>query len=724
MSDEEFYFTKLPKPVVEDCDRMDELSIVFDAPVESDAFFAYLAAFPEVFLISVICGLVVFGVIVWPLAGADPATRGSAFDRLAQSRFGLRSLSSASSGVFGLSKSTASVLPTSTSVLSSESSTSVSSSASSEVGVQDSRWLSGLAVRDDLALASPWSGSLLKRRLMNANGNFSRMCWLGIQALVITIFLCAGNHSPYTGGSFIVDDYSTLLKIIVLVSAVASLALAFQANGRGRSGQRNGHQRLPTSFEFVILSLFAVVGLLLLVSSYDLLAVYLAIELQSLSLYVLAAMRRSSEFSTEAGLKYFVLGALSSGFLLFGSAFIYGFTGTTSFEALSLLSVDAASFSPGVEVYSGVGEMMLNCAGYPGLAVGILFFSCGLFFKLAAVPFHMWAPDVYEGAPTLVSAFFAIVPKVAVIGVVCRILFFVFGSFTPAVSVVSDRSNGVSVGISSVVEGDSLQGAFFFQEFAFTDILQPLLIFTAVGSMVVGCVAGLYQTKLKRLLAYSAIGHVGYLLLGLVPGTVLGVTAVFLYLVIYVVTTICVFGVVLACSRFSLTSGSSHQVTDGVGKGEIGGGVIQGSSANSGTGGGETSTSIVYLTDLAFLGKSNPSVALCFSLAVFSMAGIPPLAGFFGKLYLFFALMMSGMYLLALVGVLTSVVSCFYYLRMVKLALFTVATGEGPKWSQYFPISREHALILSASVFFLVLFIVYPAPLLVLAHKLVFTFCV
>jgi NADH-quinone oxidoreductase subunit N len=660
---------------------------------------SYLPGLPETFLISAICVLTLFGVLAWPLAGADPAKRGSAFERLFNSRVSLRGLRS-NVGTMGLEDTggrggfTTGGLPSRGNLSMNTSDISDKAEADYSSESKDSRWLSWLAVRDDLALASPWTGSLIKRRLMDARGNFTRMCWLGIQTLILTAVLCLGSSYHFMT-SFVVDDYALILKVVVLLSAAASFALAFQAEGKGASGQRNANQAMPTSYEFVLLALFAVAGLLVLVSAYDLLAVYLAIELQSLSLYVLAAMRRNSEFSTEAGLKYFVLGALSSGFLLFGSAFIYGFTGTIRFEELFQLSLSARSVDFASDLSTLAAETdVITAFGNPGLAVGIVFFSCGLFFKLAAVPFHMWAPDVYEGAPTLVTAFFAIVPKVAVLGLCCRIFFHVFyGNPQLASSQAYTSSPSTWVGPLS-------------PEILFTSVVQPLLVVTAVTSMLVGCVAGLYQTKLKRLLAYSAIGHVGYMLLAMVPGTVEGIQAVFLYLFLYLVSTLCIFGVVLAYGRFRLSSSSTDSGGD-----------------NANEAARSQSTSLVYLTDLAFLGKANPSLAFCFGIAVFSMAGIPPLAGFFGKLYLFFVLVYEDMYLLALIGVLTSVVSCFYYLRMVKLAFFTVASGEGPKWPQYFPISQVHGLILAACVIFLLGFIFYPGPLFLLSHKLALYFC-
>jgi NADH-quinone oxidoreductase subunit N len=729
------HYTGLRETMIENVDSVAEIT-------------SYIAWFPEIYCVSCILFLTVIGVLSWPLPGADPATRGTSFERLSNSR-----LPSESGGGSSTSTSHPPVLPTSPSgllpsAIPGSDSTSGSGSESS-VRRKDDRDLSGLAVRDDLALSSPWSGSLVKRRLMNASGNFARMCWLSIVLLVGTLSLVVTNDFPYMSDNFVVDDFGNLLKVVVLLSAIATLLLALPATGKGRSGQRAVSQRMPLSYELVLLILCAVVGLLFLVSSYNLLSVYLSIELQSLSLYVLAATRRGSEYSTEAGLKYFVLGALSSGFLLLGSAFVYGFAGTTSFDQLHCLLQSPDYFVDPELYYVGALQennlFSLSAAEEAGLAVGFLLFICGLLFKLAAVPFHMWAPDVYEGAPAFVTAFFAIVPKVAIMGVLCRIFYVVFPHqytvVAPSDSEVSTSELSMSelmdkISIPSVVE----ETGSLMSSFLFVDMVQPLLIFTGVASIVVGCVAGLQQTKLKRLIAYSAIGHAGYLLLGLVPGTALGAEAVFFYLLIYVITSVCVFAVVLSMSSFILSSTANSNATSNSNAMETsmssmssmslmpthysnveGGKKLQGWKKAVRNSGGFATGYGDYLTELRSMRETSPGLALAMVCAVISLAGVPPFAGFFSKLYVFHVLMSEGLFLLSVVGVLASVVSCFYYLRVVKLVVFPVQGG--PDRKHPFPISAEHASILSVCTFFLTFFMIYPAPLLLFAHNIVLSIC-
>jgi len=380
------------------------------------------------------------------------------------------------------------------------------------------------------------------------------------------------------------------------------------------------------SFEYSILVLLAVAGMLCLVSSYDLLSLYLAIELQSLCLYVLAAYRRNSDFSTEAGLKYFVLGAFSSGILLFGCSMIYGFTGATNFGDIALL-------------FSGSGTSASFLSTSSGVLIGVLFVGVSLLFKMTAVPFHMWAPDVYEGAPTSVTAFFAITPKVVILAIFLR-----------------------------------------FYYFAFYDLFatwQQLMILSAFLSLTVATFAAFYQRKIKRLLAYSSIGHVGYMLLAISCGSLEGVQGLIMYIVIYIAMMSNIFGLVLALRRQS------------------------------------DLTRMKYITDLKSLAKSNPLMAITFALSMFSIAGIPPLAGFYSKMYVFLAAMESELILLAIVAVLCSVVSSFYYMRIIKIMYFE----KVHRWDFYQSVDREKSIVLACSIFFLVFFFLYPSPLLLFSHK-------
>jgi NADH-quinone oxidoreductase subunit N len=316
----------------------------------------------------------------------------------------------------------------------------------------------------------------------------------------------------------------------------------------------------------------------MMVSANDLIALYLGLELQSLSLYVLAAFKRDTTRSSEAGLKYFVLGALSSCMLLYGCSLIYGFTGTTAFDALAT-------------VLSGPETAPI------GLIVGIVFLIAGLAFKVSAVPFHMWTPDVYEGAPTPVTAFFALAPKIAAISLFVRVMIDPFG-----------------------------------------DLLsewRQVIVFISIGSMVLGSFAAIAQTNIKRLMAYSSIGHMGYALVGLAAGGTSGVQAIILYMTIYLAMNAGTFACILCMCR----------------KGEM----------------------VEEISDLAGLSKSNPMLAAALLVFMFSMAGIPPLAGFFGKLYIFLAAIEAQMYTLAIIGVVASVVGAFYYLRIVKIMYFDEA---------------------------------------------------
>jgi proton-translocating NADH-quinone oxidoreductase chain N len=357
---------------------------------------------------------------------------------------------------------------------------------------------------------------------------------------------------------------------------------------------------------------------------------YLAIEMQSLCLYVLAAFKKNSAFSTEAGLKYFILGAFSSGLLLFGSSLIYGFTGTTNFEELA--SICTGSYNSSDLVYNGV-------------VIGIIFVGSGILFKMAAAPFHMWSPDVYEGSPTVVSAFFAIVPKIAVFSLMLKL--------------------------------------YMFALYDFIQSWQQLIILCSFASMVVGAFGALQQKKIKRLLAYSSIGHVGYMLLGIATGTLEGVQGLLIYIVIYMIMSINIWTVALSLQ---------FQGKEGRAK---------------------------YLTDLVSLSKVNPLLAITVALTMFSMAGVPPLAGFYGKFYVFFSAIEGSLYMLAVVGVLTSCVGAYYYMRLVKIMFFEKTTT----WNIFVNIDREKSLVLGFTTLFIVFFFLHPSPLLIMSHKMALSLC-
>lgn len=422
---------------------------------------------------------------------------------------------------------------------------------------------------------------------------------LVLAALLVT--MVAGDRITTFNNLFVTDDFAVFAKILVLLAGAATLLISkpfLETHEMAR-------------FEYGVLIVFATLGMMMMISANDLMSLYIGLEMQSLSLYVIAAFRRDEQRSTEAGLKYFVLGAIASGMLLYGASMVYGFAGTTSFEGL------AASLT-GEEPSVGV-------------IVGLVFIIAGLAFKVSAVPFHMWTPDVYEGAPTPVTAFFAVAPKIAAIMLFLRVMMEPFGDLTAQ--------------------------------------WQQVIIFVSVASMVLGALAAINQTNIKRLMAYSSIGHVGYALIGLAVGNEAGVTGVMIYMSIYLVMNVGTFACILCMRR--------------------------------------SDRMVEQISDLAGLSKSNPMLALAIAIMMFSMAGIPPLAGFFGKFYIFVAAIDAGLYGLAVIGVLTSVIGAFYYLRIVKVCYF-----DDPVDSFDQPIPTTLRAVIAVSSVLIVLFILYPAPLL------------
>jgi len=448
--------------------------------------------------------------------------------------------------------------------------------------------------------------------------------WLAVFSLVITLFLMIGNPlitMSVFNNLLIIDPFSTAVKVFILITAILCSLMSMNYL----------EYKKVNSFEYFILILLATLGMLCLVSVSDLLSLYLAIELMSLSFYILAAYKRNSEFSGEAGLKYFILGAFSSGLLLFGSSMIYGFTGLTNFEEIAKLLTGVNSVTSSVS--------------YNGICIGLIFLGIALLFKVAAAPFHMWSPDVYEGAPTPVTAFFSTVPKIALFALMLRIYFHAF--------------------------------------YDFIAVWQYMFMFCSLASMVIGSLGALYQKKIKRLMAYSGIANVGYLLMGVASGTVESILGLSIFMVIYVAMNICFFSFILGSQE------------------------IKHSKLNT------------YISDLTNLGKTNPALAFTVTLVMFSMVGLPPLAGFFGKMYLFLAAIQSEFYALAIIGILSSVVAAFYYIRIIKLMFFDTST----KQITYKQMDKINALILSASLFFLIFFFGYPHPFLMCAHKIALSLC-
>ncbi len=447
--------------------------------------------------------------------------------------------------------------------------------------------------------------ALLMIGVFRGNESTRLVAWLAVAALAVTTIFALNvvdDASATFAGMFVVDRFAVFAKIMILIASALAIIMSLdyiRAEGMER-------------FEYPVLMVLAALGMMMMVSAQDLISLYLGIELQSLSLYVIAAFRRDNLRSTEAGLKYFVLGALSSGMLLYGCSMIYGFTGATNFDAIAV-AVEAQNHAS------------------VGLIFGIVFLVAGLAFKVSAVPFHMWTPDVYEGAPTPVTAFFAVAPKVAAMVLFMRAMIEPFA--------------------------------------AITDQWQQIIVFLAILSMFLGAFAAIAQRNIKRLMAYSSIGHVGFALVGLAAGSAEGVRSVLIYLSIYLVMNIGAFACILSMRRKS--------------------GLAEG------------------IDDLSGLAKEKPLMALAMAIFMFSLAGIPPLAGFFGKFYVFMAAINAGLYTLAILGVLASVVSAFYYLRIIKVMYFDDATDPLDA-----PISTEMRAIMVVCGVLVTFFIVYPAPVI------------
>ena len=415
-------------------------------------------------------------------------------------------------------------------------------------------------------------------------------------ALVVVVGLPAGRLETF-GGSFVVDGFARFMKVLALIGSAAAILM---------SGDYFAAEKAQ-KFEYPILILLATTGMLMMISAADLIALYLGVELMSLSLYVVAAIQRDQLRSTEAGLKYFVLGALSSGMLLYGASLIYGFTGTVAFA--------------GIAKAAGHGGI--------GLTFGLVFLFAGLCFKVSAVPFHMWTPDVYEGAPTPVTAFFAAAPKIAASAMFVR---------------------------AAVVAFPSIAAQW-----------QQIVVFVSILSMVLGAFAAIGQTNIKRLMAYSSIGNVGFALVGLAAGTAEGVQGVAVYMAIYLAMTLGAFSCILAMRR------------DG--------------------------QAVETIADLAGLSRTNPMMAFFLAMLLFSLAGVPPLAGFFAKFYVFLAAIKAGLYALAVIGVLASVIGAYYYLAIVKVMYFDEPAAA------FEPTPIRLKAVVVASGLFVILFFAYPAPL-------------
>ena len=431
--------------------------------------------------------------------------------------------------------------------------------------------------------------------------SFKLVNLLTILSLIFAIALVLNQPNEIIkifNGSYIIDKLSIFMKVLTLLFCVFVLLLSKDYI------KNNSIDKI----EYPIIILASMLGMILMISSYDLIIFYLGLELQSLCLYILASFKRDDERSTEAGLKYFVLSALASGLLLYGCSLIYGFTGSTNFEIISENLREANT----------------------GAVFGMVFIIVGLAFKVSAVPFHMWTPDVYEGSPTSVTSFFALVPKIAALTVFIRFM------YVPFINVISHW--------------------------------QTIIIFLSIASMILGAVAAIGQSNIKRLMAYSSIGHMGYALAGLAPGTNAGIHSTIIYLTIYLVMNLGAFGCIFMMKR----------------------------------------ENVFYekINDLSGLSKNHPMLALGFLIILFSLAGMPPLAGFFAKFYIFMAVIEAKMYTLAIIGLVTTVVSAFYYLRIIKVIYFDKPIEpfeESNDWGLKAPLVLSSILIL--------IYFIYPSIL-------------
>jgi NADH-quinone oxidoreductase subunit N len=427
--------------------------------------------------------------------------------------------------------------------------------------------------------------------------------WLAVAALAAVFILDLSQGGPPRFGfygMFVSDTFSRFMNSLVLIGSAITILIGLRYNEDERIAR----------FEFPVLVMLSTTGMMVMISANDLILLYVGLELQNLALYVAASFNRDSARSSEAGLKYFVLGGLSSGILLYGLSLVYGFADTTSFADLAHLFAGPAPVSSGV-------------------IVGLAFIIAGFAFKISAVPFHMWVPDVYEGAPTPVAAFFAVAPKLAASALFIRMLIEPFGP---------------------------LAGEW-----------RQIIFFLSVASMIFGSVAAIAQHNIKRLMAYSSIGHIGYALIGLTVGTAAGIRGVLIYLAMYLVMTVGAWAVILCMRR----------------RGQM----------------------LEEISDLSGLSYTHPGLALAVAIFMFSLAGLPPTAGFFAKLYIFLAAIDAKLFGLAVIGVVTSVVGAFYYFRVVKVMYFDEPAGAFDR-----PFTFELQSVLVVTAIITLFFFLLPGP--------------
>jgi proton-translocating NADH-quinone oxidoreductase chain N len=455
-----------------------------------------------------------------------------------------------------------------------------------------------------------YNTSLINNRLIIVNN----ISILSLFILFISIILIYNN--PYINiitfnNTFITDNFINIIKIIILIGTISSILISLEYI----------KEKKIYSFEYVILIIFSTIAMLLMTSAYNLLSIYLALELQSLSFYVLASMKRNSEYSTEASFKYFILGVFASGFLLLGFSILYGITGIINIEQFYKLFLDN-----------------FNIIEYIGIYIAIALILIAFLFKIGAAPFHVWLPDVYEGSPMSVTAFFAITPKIVILVIMLRLFIYTF------YNIIYDLNN--------------------------------LLIMSSIISMILASISALYQVKIIRLFAYSAIGHIGYILIGIVTSSIESIQSSLLYIIIYIIMTINIYSTIISLR-------SNNKLID-----------------------------IKYIKEFLNLSKINPLLSISLALCLFSMAGIPPLAGFFSKLYIFLSAINSSMYLLTFIGILTSVISAVYYLYIIRIMYF----GSSNTFIYIKQINYPISLILAFTLFFLVFFFFFSSSILMYTH--------
>lgn len=451
----------------------------------------------------------------------------------------------------------------------------------------------------------------------------SIICLGSIALMVLSIYYVSSNivrDTTLFNGMIKINEFTSVVKILILIAAISITWILM-------SLEKN---ETYLGFEMPILIMLSVVGMMFLVSANNLLSLYLSLELMSLSLYIMAAYHRGNEFSSEAGLKYFVLGALASGIYLYGASLVYGFTGSGDFNQINAYYLNLAG-----------GENAEAISIPIGFLIGLIFITIAICFKVAAAPFHMWAPDVYQGAPTIITAFFASAPKVAALSLFARILYDAFVDLS--------------------------------------DQWIQVVLFISVASMYVGSLGALRQKNIKRLLAYSSIGHVGFALIGLASGEEEGLRGLLIYLMIYLSMTLGIFACVMMLRK------------DGENKEEI--------------------------QDFAGLAKTHPYMAFAIGVLLFSLAGIPPLAGFFAKFFVLNAAIKQGMYVYAIVAVIASVIAAFYYLRIVKVMYF-----DEPNYvtDEFFPFPLK--AVTAVAVTFNLFYVILPAPVIIIAEEAVKSF--